>query len=263
MTRSIRFRYNPVFLPEYLSTVLISIPISATFMAMPLGGGRAAMVGNPHLAVAVGMYLAIAAWLIVITALHRRRYGPVIFHCLGPGNVWIDSGMGDIDLPSVTDARQSLGKFFGRVVRRIHIEDTRGQTVTLCDAIFDFDAVRALLAQLLGKDIPHFPPDEPGNRDRVRASWRDRHRMFPATETLGDVFSRLSWRALCLLPVAVMDVVINLLTHFFLWEFRHVKLMVYSAPLSLLASGFISRYVYYYMFSSTTMNKEWGVSPKK
>lgn len=263
MPRSIRFRYNPVFLPEYLSTILISIPISALFMGTDMGGGRAAMVANPHLGVAVGMYLALAAWLIVITVLHRRRYGPIIFHCMGPGTVLIDSGTGQIDLPSIMEAKQSLGKFFGRIVRRVHIEDTRGATIMLCDAIFDFDAARALLKQLLGKDIPEFPHEEPAKMERARAHWRERHAMFPATESLGDVFNRLSWRAVCLLPVAVMDVAINVGAHFFLKEFHQVKLMVYSAPLSLLVSGFISRFIYYYMFSSTTMNKEWGVNEKK
>jgi hypothetical protein len=215
------------------------------------------------LGVAVGMYLGVAAWLLMMTVLYRRKFGPVIFHCVGPGNVWIDSGMGEIDLPGIAEVNQSLGTFFGRIVRKVHLQDIRGQTVTICDAIFDFDAARRLLAQLLGKDLPHFPHEEPEKSERVRANWQKRHDMFPAPETLGDVFARLSWRAVCLLPVAVGDVLINLFTHYFLARFQQDKLMVYSAPLSLLVSGFISRFVYYYMFSSITMNEEWGVSAKK
>ncbi len=263
MPRSIRFRYNPVFLPEYLSTILISIPISALFMATPMGGGRAAMVANPHLGVAVGLYLAIACWLLMMTILHRRKYGPVIFHTMGHNAVWIDSGQGEIDLPNIAEVKQSLGKFFGRMVRWIHIEDTRGRSVMVCDAILGFDAVRALLTRLLEKDIPSFPHEEPEKTERVKAVWRERHDMFPATETLGDVFARLGWRAVCLLPVAVGDVLINVFTHLFLSRFQHDKLMVYSAPLSLLVSSFICRFIYYYMFSSTTMNKPRGIDAKK
>jgi hypothetical protein len=37
---------------------------------------------------------------------------------------------------------------------------------------------------------------------------------------------------------------------------------VYSAPLSLLVSGFIARFIYYYMFTSTTMNKPLGVKTR-
>lgn len=259
MPRSIRFHYNPVFLPEYLSTVVISIPISALFLQTPMVGGRAAVGANPHFSIAVGLDLAIAGWLLVMTVLHRRKYGPIIIHGQGQNAVWIDSGMGEIDLPRIADVRQTLGKFFGRLVRQIQIQDDRGRSVVLCDAIFNFDALRVFLTQLLGKDIPHFPHEEPDRSEQVRALWRERHDMFPATETIGDVFSRLSWRAVCLLPVAVVDVLINLGTILYLSKFQKDKLMVYSGPLSLLVSSFIARYIYYYMFSSTTMNRERGV----
>jgi hypothetical protein len=252
MARSIRFRYNPVFLPEYLSTIVISIPISALFLHTPLVGGRAAMGANPHFGIAVGLDLAIAGWLLIVTVLHRRKYGPVIVH-------GVDSGMGEVGLRQIAEARQSFGKFFGRLVRRIHVEDTKGEAVVLCDAIFNFDALRTFLVQLLGKDIPHFPHEEPVRTERVRVLWRERHDMFPPTETLGDMFSRLSWRAVCLLPVAVVDVLIHLGSILYLSKFQKDKLMVYSGPLSLLVSGLVARYVYYYMFSSTTMNKERGV----
>lgn len=262
MSRSIRFRYNPVFLPEYLSTILISIPISALFMATPLGGGRAAFVANPHLGVAIGMYLSIAGWLMMLTILYRRQFCPVIFYCSGQNAVWIDSGRGEIALPNIAEAKQSLGKFFGRLVRRIHLEDSRGNSVVFCDAIFHFDSIRSLLADLLGTEIGNFPPDEPKHVDKVQSLWHERHAMFPATETLGDVFSRLSWRGVCLLPVAVVDVLINLATILSLSRFQKHTLMVYSAPLSLLVSGFIARFIYYYMFTSTTMNKPLGVKTR-
>jgi hypothetical protein len=262
MPRSIRFRYNPVFLPEYLSTILISIPISALFMTTPLGGGRAALVANPHLGVAIGMYLSIAIWLMTLTIMYRRQFCPVIFHGEGQRAVWIDAGRGEIALPNIAEARQSLGKFFGRFVRKIHIEDNRGNSVDFCDAIFDFDHVRGLLSELLGRDIGGFAYDNPQQVANVSTLWRERHAMFPATETLGDVFSRLSWRGVCLLPVAVVDVLINLATILSLSRFQKDKLMVYSAPLSLLVSGFIARFIYYYMFTSTTMNKPLGVKTR-
>jgi hypothetical protein len=262
MPRSIRFRYNPVFLPEYLSTVLISIPISALFMTTPLGGGPGALVANPHLGVAIGLYLALACWLLTMTLLYRRQFCPVIFYSERQSEVWIDSGRGEVALPHVAEANQSLGKFFGRLVRRLHIEDNRGNTVVFCDAIFDFDAVQALLAQILGKEFVSFPHDDPKQVQKVRSLWNERHAMFPATETLGDVFSRLSWRGVCLLPVAVVDVLINLATILSLSKFQKHTLMVYSAPLSLLVSGFIARFIYYYMFTSTTMNKPLGTKGK-
>ena len=259
MPRSIRFRYNPVFLPEYLSTILISIPISALFMTTPIGGGRAALVGNPHLGVAMGLYVSIAGWLLMLTILYRRQFCPVIIYCNGHNAVWVDGGQGEIALPNVAEVRQSLGKFFGRVVRRIHIEDNRGTAVVFCDAIFHFDHVRTLLAELLERNLAGVLQEESKQVDKVKANWDKRHTMFPAPETLGDVLSRLSWRGVCLLPVAVVDVLINLATILSLSRFQKHTLMVYSTPLSLLVSAFIARFIYYYMFTSTTMNTPLGL----
>ncbi len=232
------------------------------FMTTPMGGGRGALVANPHLGVAIGLYLLIALWLLTLTALYRRRFRPLIFQSEGPNTVWLDSGQGEIAVPQIVEARQSLGKFFGRLVRRVHLEDNRGNAVDFCDAVFEFDAVRALLADLLGKEMPGFPHDQPQQVEKVRSLWHERHAMFPATETLGDVFNRLSWRGVCLLPVAVVDVLINLATILSLSKFQQHTLMVYSAPLSLVVSGFIARFIYYYMFTSTTMNKPLGAKTR-
>lgn len=262
MPRSIRFRYNPVFLPEYLSTVLISIPISTVFMTTPIGGGRAALIANPHLGVAILLYLLVAGWLLTLTMLYRRRYCPVVVRSLGPNQACLEAGRRQLPIPLIAEARQSLGKFFGRIVRKIHLEDGRGNSVLLCDAMFEYDAVYSLLRELVPGDLDDFPHDDPKQVGRIQSLWQERHEMFPSNETLGDIFSRLSWRGVCLLPVAVVDVLINLVAILSLSNFQQHALMVYSAPLSLLTSGFIARYVYYYMFTSTTMNKPLGVDSK-
>ncbi len=258
MPRTIRFRYNPVFLPEYLSTVLISIPISAVFMTTPIGGGRGAFLANPHLLVAIGLYMGIAFGLITLTVYHRRWFGPLIVTHSNQHEIFLKTGSGKIELANVAEARQSIGKFFGRLVRRLHLEDDRGTRAVLSDAIFDFDALRLLLGKLLDQSFEEFPNEDPRQVERVQSLWQERHAMFPATNNLGEMFSRLSWRGVCLLPVAVVDVLINLGTILSLSKLQQHAMMVYSAPLSLLVSGFIARYIYYYMFTSTTMNKPLG-----
>ncbi len=262
MPRSIRFPYNPVFLPEYLSTVLISIPISAAFMTTPIGGGRGAFVANPHLAVAAGLYVLIAFGLLGLTVLYRRRFRSVVFHCLGDSQVWIEAGRQEIALLDVAEVQQSLGRFFGRTVRRVGIEDHRGSAVVFCDALFDFDFLKSLLAELLPTKPLPAPLEQPAQIERVQSLWKERHAMFPPPETVGDVLSRVSWRGVCLLPVAVVDVLLNWATILSLSKFQQHTLMVYSAPLSLLVSGFIARFIYYYMFTSTTMNKPLGAAPR-
>lgn len=258
MARSIRFRYNPVFLPEYVSTVLISIPISAVFMTTPIGGGRAALRANPHLGGAIAIYLLIAGWLFFLTIRYRRRFGQVVMTSPGPNQAILRAGSVEMPISGIAECQESLGKFFGRLVRRVRLEDERGNSVTLSDAIFQFDALQSLLGELLPRDANAFPHDDPERVERVKVAWTERHEMFPASETLGDIFSRLSWRGVCLLPVAVVDVLINLVSILSLSKLQQTEYMVYSAPLSLLTSGFIARYVYYYMFTSTTMNKPLG-----
>ena len=220
------------------------------------------MVANQHLAVAAALYVAIAAGLLGLTLRYRRRFRPIVFHRLAENQVWIDAGGEEIPLPDVAEVRQSLGKFFGRTVRRLKIEDHRGGTVIVCDGLFDYDFLNALLAELLGKNRLPAPHDEPNQIERVQRIWQERHAIFPATETVGDMLSRLSWRGVCLLPVAVVDVLINLATILSLSKFQQNTLMVYSAPLSLLVSGFIARFIYYYMFTSTVMNKPLGTQSR-
>jgi hypothetical protein len=62
----------------------------------------------------------------------------------------------------------------------------------------------------------------------------------------------------CLLPVAVVDVSINAVLNVILQDAGRRVLTVYVAPLSLLVSAFIARFVYYYMFTSTRLNRRIG-----
>ena len=82
------------------------------------GWGRGCVYANPHLAVAGGLYALIAVGLLGLTVLYRRRFRPVVFHCLSENQVWIDGGHEEIALTDVAEVRQSLGTFFGRTVRR-------------------------------------------------------------------------------------------------------------------------------------------------
>lgn len=254
MPRTIRFRYNQVFLPEYLTTIFISVPISAVFLNDPLGGVPVALVGNPHVIVAIAIYFLTALWLFALTLLYRLRYAPVRFYRRGE-TVWIETRGRRIRSDQIVDAQQSLGKFFGRMVRQTRIEDNRGNAIPFSDAMFQYDSLRLFLGELLNRDLNQFPHEEPQRVERVQRLWHERHTVFPPSETLGDVFGKLSLRAVCLLPVALFDVLIGWATLFLLNNFQRQELMIYSAPLSLLTSGFVARFIYYNMFSSTTMNK--------
>ncbi|MCA9067907.1 MAG: hypothetical protein KDA84_03230 [Planctomycetaceae bacterium] len=258
MPRTIRFRYNQVFLPEYLSTIFISIPISFVFMKSAWGGGPAILVATLHLMVAVALYLGIALWLLALTLIYRMRYTSVKFYRLDDSTTWIETRGRQIRSDHVVQVDQSLGKFFGRLVRKTRIEDDRGNAIQFCDAMFEYDALRMFLGQLLNWDLDQFPHDDPQLVERVQRRWHERHAVFPPSETLGDLLGQLTLRAVCLLPVALSDVLISWATLVFLENFQRQELVVYSAPLSLLTSGFIARFVYYKIFSSTTMNKTRG-----
>ena len=62
--RRVRFRYNHIFLPEYVSTVLISLAVSALFMSLTAGGQRPRLWTNPHAPAATAVYLLVACGLL-------------------------------------------------------------------------------------------------------------------------------------------------------------------------------------------------------
>lgn len=258
MPKTIRFYYNSVFLPEYLSTIMISVPVSAFFMTTPIGGARRALVGNHHLPIALAAYGALALWLLGVTIYHRLMYHVVIVRSNEDGETTLQFGTYTIELSLIDGLDEEFTRFFGRSSRSIAVLDARGWRARIYEAVFGYDQLKDLLEQLTDNPVQPSREHEADAGMPIQKAWEERHEIFPVPDGLGDILGRLTWRAVCLIPVVVFDVVINALIILSLSGLRQQELMVYSAPLSLVASSLVARFVYYYLFTSTAMNRPLG-----
>jgi len=255
MPRSLRFRYNPVFLPEYLSTIALSIAISAVFLlAEPLGGGVG--LKGMHANIAFTLYGVIASLLLALTIFYRRKYRRFVFRSDDDHPGVSLHGKGRVfHLADVDRIEEYLGSFFGRKARTVRIEDPQGWPLEIAESVVDYNGLKRLLAELAERPIEPARDFLPEEAEKVREIWEERHEMFPAPRDVSEAFQRVLWRGVCLLPVCVFDILLNAVVSFSLDGLGRMEFRVYSAPLSLTLSGIVARYVYYYLFTSTALNK--------
>ncbi|WP_166825272.1 hypothetical protein [Thalassoroseus pseudoceratinae] len=252
----LRFEYNGVFLPEYLSTVLISIPISTLFLATPQLGGLKNWLQSPHVPIACGLYTLIALALLIQTIYSRLfRYHDVQFLPQEDGRVLLYAGLRTFDLDEVDSAKESIGRMYGRTVRLVEVSDGRGWPVPVSECLFHYEQFKLTLASLIRGRIETDPVLTESLQKKVGDAWAERRKLFPPATTAAQFAGRFGWRLICLLPVAFMDLLINTFSVIILNGLKREEWMVYSAPLSLLLSCLVARYVYFYLFTSTVLNR--------
>jgi hypothetical protein len=135
------------------------------------------------------------------------------------------------------------------------LSDGRGEPATVHEGLFHYEEFIAALDQLTGTPLRRAAEFDPARARRSAEAWDERHAIFPPALDAQDIARRFGWRIVCLLPVAGMDVLLSALTMLLLGRLGQMDLMVYSAPLSLAASGLIARYVSFYVFTSTMLNR--------
>ena len=263
----LRLRYNRVFLPEYVSTVVLSALIGGLF----LGTVRF----EPDAATASHFCLATAAWIAVATLLlhqtwaHRVRFGDVLVLAGvdgdGDGVAGRGSETGGADaavrvggrwwrFAELEGVRESVGGFFGRSARVLRITDGTGRTAEIFEALPAFDRLPALFAALsdrppvLGAEVEH------GQRIRLRTAWRRRHEAFPPPG-LSEWLNNAAFRALCLIPVAGVDLVLTATLTLLAARLGRPGLAFWVGPVALVTSAGIARWVYYYLFTSARLNR--------
>jgi hypothetical protein len=251
----VRFRYNHIFLPEYVSTVLISLAVSALFMSLTAGGQRPRLWTNPHAPAATAVYLLVACGLLLLTWHARRRCGPVELQHDATGELTLRAGPRLVALGEVVTIQETFDRLFGRTVRALVLSDGRGEPATVHEALFHYDEFVAVLGRSTGVPVRRAAEFDAARAERSAKAWQERHALFPPALSVDDVARRFGWRMVCLLPVAGMDILLSGLTMLLLSRAGQMDLMVYSAPLSLAASGLIARYVSFYFFTSTVLNR--------
>ena len=252
----LRFEYNGVFLPEYLSTVLISVPISTLFLVTPQLGGLRNWLQSPHIPIAFGLYTLIAIALLIQTIYSRLfRYHDVQFQPQEDGRVFLYAGLRTFDLEELDSVRETIGRMYGRTVRQGEIADGRGWPVPVSECLFHYDQFKLTLASLIRGRIETDPVLTEEAAEKIGNAWAERRELFPPATSAAQFIGRFGWRLICLLPVAFIDLLINTFSIIILNGLKREEWMVYSAPLSLLLSCMVARYVYFYLFTSTVLNR--------
>jgi hypothetical protein len=249
--RTLRLRYNNVFVPEYFSTIVISLTISVPFLIVPINGGIP-IWNNPHAPIGIGLYLLCIGLLAWQTVHHRLRCRRVIVSLDPEAGVTVRTGDVVVPLKRLDRAELRIDRFFGRRVRALHLRDVRGHELVVHDALDGFDEFLRLVQHLVDRPL-EIDPRLPEVEERIAEAWAERHRLFPLTVEAS--VSRTVFRVFFLIPVAFVDFVSNLWLNFELMFAGLPALAVYVGPITLLLSAVVNRYVSYYMLTSRRMNR--------
>ncbi len=249
--RVLRLRYNPVFLPEYFSTIVISLAISIPFLAVPMGGG-VPIWKNPHAPLGLALYAFGLYLLLHLTFATRQRHRRLLVEADPDLGIVVRSGDKVVRLDKIDRCTLDVERFFGRRVRTIRLTDSQGHEIAVHDGLVGLDEFHRLLKTLLDRPIElvHHDPEQ---ELEVADAWRERHAIFPTT--VDASVARAVLRFFFLIPVAFVEFVSNLWLNFELVTNGLAILTVYCAPITLFFAAIVNRYVSYYLLTSRRMNR--------
>ena len=192
------FRYNSALLPEYVSTVVISllttwIVVSAsTDQPLPTRG-------NPHFVPSVVMYCFLGVLLLGRTVHYRWKWCTIsVDESTIRGSLFGVEKFG-ISFSNMESLKEEIGRFFGRRSRRLIIRSYRHEPVVISDFIFDYERITQLVGERTGLTIEQ--DEELGDeRERLSAKSRQRDQVFGRPGPFSFLL-RVPERAFCLLPV--------------------------------------------------------------
>ena len=248
---ALRLRYNRNFLPEYLSTVLISLGVSWVFLHLAPRGARPPGQ-NPHAILAVGIYGFAIAWLVGRTFRHRRDYETVVLAAGDGGRIELHAGGRTTDISDST-AVEGLTTFFGRSTRCLRLHGPLGETCVVNEVLAGYDGLKRAVESVTGRPRAADPEVPPRQLERAAARWAARHAALPPPDGFDPL--RLASRLFCLVPVAVLDFAASGALTIASDVHGQPDLAVYASPAALLASALMARYVYYYLFTNAALNR--------
>lgn len=250
----VEFNYNWLFIPEYSSAVSISCFVSwISLMNMPAAAKPLAM--NPHSLIAAIYFFALLYYFLRSSIVAHQRFRTVTVRSRQDATLVVEVERRLIRLSDVTQISEEIGRFFGRKVRWCRLHLRSGDSVAFCDALYGYEKLRGLLARQ--RDLPVESPGHPAPDDveRIRKKWRIRHENFLVNRADKTRFRSNTPRVLPLIPLAFGDGMFNLICNVWLLKRGQADLIVYLAPISLIVSAMIARYISLYMMSSVVMNK--------
>ena len=252
-----RFRYHSAFLPEYVSTIAISLFIM-------WGVGRIyvrelpPLSGNPHALPAFGLYVLLAAVLLGLTVRHRW------VHCdLLVADEWMEGRRFGLQVfligwSQVEDLVERRGAFYGRRARVLSVVVYGRAPIVIADSIERYHRLRKRIAEASGKAIRVEGLSDDDVR-RFQEAEGERHAAFQVDSGFLGALVRVGGWLFSLLPVFVVDVITTMfLMHGVFREpgyFRFKPGVYWANVIALGAAAVAARYIYYYLFSSPLARK--------
>jgi hypothetical protein len=249
---SSRFAVNPSLLPEYASTVLISLLVGSLLSA---SGRLPALPRDNAQVVAAGVaYGAVAALLLAATLRNRWRFPAVRIDEAGFSTTALGLVTGAFLWGRIDSVEVGPGRFFGRPARILTLKSADTVALEVPDHYFEWED----LVERASREA-HRPVSRHGSLGEAEAEQlmyvaMERDALFGPRDSVLMFFLRLPIRALYLLPVAFLDVAAGLwFTAGLEGSSRHPSpAAAWAAPLSLAASAVISRWVSYTLVTSVS-----------
>ena len=253
------FRYNSVLLPEYVSTIAISM---VTTLIVASDKKIWPTHGNPHYAVALALYGVLALLLVWLTLHARWRWCVITIEDETVRGSLFGLERFRIRFLDVESIQERIGKFFGRRARRLTIRSFRHDPVEIADFIYDYERLKRLLGERWGRAVEQVG-GTPEQWEQLRERALKRKRVFGWPRPW-RILLLIPVRAVGLMPVLFVDLFFTL---FIVFGFHGDPKggdprAVYAAPIALAAAALTARCVYYRLSSSIRLNRvvrfRWG-----
>ena len=247
------FRYNSVLLPEYVTTIVISV--LSTLIILGSRDNPLLTHGNPHYGAASAISAALTLGLVWLTLHARWRWCTITIDEKTLRGSFLGMTRFELWLSSVASIQEETAKFYGRRGRRLTVRSTRHNPVEIADAVHDYDRLKAILSERSGCAVTRAAaPSEAVEQLRARAAKRDYVLGRPRP-----------WHMFLTVPVRVVGLVTILFadvfcTFLFIFAFQggpdaRDPRAVYAGPVSLAFSAVTARYVSYFLSSSIRLNR--------
>ncbi len=248
------FRYNRDFLPEYGTTVGLSLVNTAIVVA--LEGKAMFSRWNPHFIPATLAYVAVVLVLLWLTFHARIRYCSLTVRRTGIERTFLGFVLTRCPFDQIDYVEEWRDSFFGRSARFLLIAMRSAETLTVTDFIRGYDCFREGIVALERREVRKSEPLADDQYERLAAAAKERDSVFAPQE--GSIFQRrVPLRVTGLVPVWGVDFLITLVMIHRWFKDRGVlsELVIYSAALGLAVSAVVARYTYYYIFSSARLRR--------
>lgn len=246
------YRYHQPFLPEYITTIAISLAANWVVVAVS-DFDELAVEGNPHVYGAVAAYTAVIFTLVGLTFLHRYRFSTVTVTEKGIERGFLGLVASRLPFAAVEGIEERRGSFFGRRARALVLQTHGLEEIEFTDFMYGYEDFKQKVIDGVGKALANEEPLSEREYGQLKKAARDRDAVFGAPG-LHTIKRRLPFRLLGLMPVVCVELAGALLVIYEVFgrgpDGGPNPLSVYAGAVTLAISGAVARFTYYYIFST-------------